>query len=345
MTEHTFEQQLCSKLKREKDEGHLRKRSIAKIVMSIKSCIYRNCENYINTIDKASSSKPNITLFQFPKNPERRQIWIERGKAPTNLPLNYYYYCSDHFDKCFLNVGPRRTMLVGEAVPFAFETTGDHNAEDTEEFITPEKNEYFYHLKDDEYFTPAVHAPQEQDLHVESTTMQDSDIHFINNDIHLDEGNEAEIMDTKDSDEAKIVGNPYKRKLHNATSTVIANPDTKIRIIKCRTLSTEPSSPSKPKIPSNPSKMENKVKNDQPNVPPQRGENAIAEKDDVALLPLVINAESVIDRNKVTTFIFKGEEYVQMPKEHYIKEKIALMTKLKKMEIVIANIKKSLKSL
>lgn len=82
--------------------------------MALKACSYRNCQNYV--LDHVPSG--SFTLFQFPKNVERRKKWMELGQAPKNLPQSAYYYCSDHFDRKFMAVNQRRTILVGEAMPF-----------------------------------------------------------------------------------------------------------------------------------------------------------------------------------------------------------------------------------
>ena len=49
--------------------------------------------------------------------------------------------------------------------------------------------------------------------------------------------------------------------------------------------------------------------------------------------------------SEVTTFIFQGEEYVQMPKNFYIREKQNLMKRLKKYEKIVNNIKQQIEKL
>lgn len=82
--------------------------------MTLKACSYWNCQNYV--LDNVPCG--NFTLFQFPKNLEKRKKWMELGQAPKNMASSTYYYCSDHFDKRFLAVNQRRTILVGEALPY-----------------------------------------------------------------------------------------------------------------------------------------------------------------------------------------------------------------------------------
>uniref|UniRef100_A0A1A9WJD4 THAP-type domain-containing protein n=1 Tax=Glossina brevipalpis TaxID=37001 RepID=A0A1A9WJD4_9MUSC len=84
--------------------------------MVLRACAYRDCENYI--LDGARTSK--FTLFQFPKNPERFERWLELGQAPTNLPISSYQYCSDHFDSKYFSQNGRRLVLVGSAEPFPY---------------------------------------------------------------------------------------------------------------------------------------------------------------------------------------------------------------------------------
>ena len=51
---------------------------------------------------------------------------------------------------------------------------------------------------------------------------------------------------------------------------------------------------------------------------------------------------NLVSSSEVTTFIFKGAEYVQMPKEYYVQEKRCLLQKLQKYETIIKNIKQQI---
>lgn len=52
-----------------------------------------------------------------------------------------------------------------------------------------------------------------------------------------------------------------------------------------------------------------------------------------------INIEKMISCDKkITKFIYKGEEYVQMPLTHYVDEKLAMMRKIEKLSLVLQNI-------
>ncbi|XP_075146116.1 dorsal interacting protein 2 [Haematobia irritans] len=318
--------------------------------MALKTCVYRNCQNFTNALDRNCSNKPNITLFQFPKNPKRRQKWMELGKAPPNLPANYYYYCSEHFDKRFLNVGARRTILVGESVPYPCIDKNEPK-EKEEMFAVEDEDLYLYHMKGDDITPGPSEVSQESNLLVESTTTENDDfIGYINSRLCQDEGEseEQDILFSMKHDGIKNQkGIPYKRKLSNDTS-----PSTNsIKILKCTSLS-------KPKSPKN--EISVTITNTTEYAPETNNAKSFSNAQnskkfsipDNDLSPLSevyeiseINSESVIEPDQVTTFIFKGEEYVQMPKDYYVKEKMELLEKIKRMENVIQNIKGQLDSL
>lgn len=54
-----------------------------------------------------------------------------------------------------------------------------------------------------------------------------------------------------------------------------------------------------------------------------------------------VDENALIDQKNVTTFIFKNEEYIQMPKEYYLNEKLAFLRKIKQYKDVLKNIQHS----
>lgn len=54
------------------------------------------------------------------------------------------------------------------------------------------------------------------------------------------------------------------------------------------------------------------------------------------------DVNDLIDSKVATTFIFKGEEYIQMPKQSYLEEKLMLIEKIQKLENVLQSIRKNI---
>lgn len=338
--------------------------------MSLKYCVYKDCHNYYNVTEK-SYSKDNLTFFQFPKDSQRRQKWLQLGNAQPNLPGSFYYYCSDHFDNRYMSRRNRRTVLVGEAVPYAHETTIVSDEADeviADEYVKDElTSEYYLYedYRDEESCTTDLAIHQDQDLQVESTTTIDDDIIQLVRSA-IDSDNDHLLTNEKSSSESNSLKKcAFKRKPPSAVSPASSS-SSNAKISKVVTL-TQPSKVNNCEIlkknvlilssvsndsaksdsphPSlditDYSKKESFVPNNEKSYSHQEevlSENEVNEKHDIDL-------ESLVDSKHATVFIFKGEEYVQMPKDYYIKEKLELMKKLQKMENVIRNIKNQLTTL
>ncbi|XP_023291979.2 uncharacterized protein LOC111675446 [Lucilia cuprina] len=303
--------------------------------MTLRACIYKNCENYINLRDR--SINKDIKLFSFPKNPERRQKWMELGKVPPNQPASMYYFCSDHFDKKYFAINNVRTVLVGDAVPFPYvEPEEDETLEDSGSNL-----DYFLYELKKEDGDNTEKQQDEQDLQVESTTMlnelQESlhDEHFS---INLeDETDECIVYTDEEKDTQQIVlGNNRKRKLYNTILQAQAS-SSNAKLIKTSILE-KPlrKSPEKQLFVKSP-QSSTAGKSASTN---QIQESAKVVSEETSKEEIDVN--DLIDVEHVTTFIFKGEEYVQMPKEHYINEKQDLIKKIRKMESTIRTIKEHL---
>ncbi|XP_013117360.1 uncharacterized protein LOC106094675 [Stomoxys calcitrans] len=313
--------------------------------MSLRTCAYRNCDNFVSDFDRNCRSKPDVTLFKFPKDPERRQKWIELGKAPSNLLPHYSYYCSDHFDGRFLNVGPRRTMLVGEAVPYAYNEKSEPHKNSEEIELVEEEDLYLYHIKGDEVTPGSTQESQQAttEILVESTTNGNEILEFLRHDLDLDDEDQSQpqIVSTKKESSVKhYVVNPFKRKLCNSSnaSSSTTNPNLKGTSLKNQQLTKNISITKHSSDEPSPKKVnEVEVQKNTTNVKESKNpcsvvnDNEIDEEDD-----------ALIDSSSITTFIYKGEEYIQMPKRQYREEKLNMMRKIKKMEQVIHNIKNEL---
>lgn len=327
--------------------------------MSVRNCLYKKCQNFITTGDKTSRSKPNLTLFAFPKDVERRKKWLELGKAPANLPINYYFYCSDHFDKCFLNVGHRRTTLVGEAIPHAYQSDN----EDDEDLEYSGKVEYVnydddWYLKDEDNNFDQGGEERQQHTMVESTTTTttinyDDDMQLIVKELGLSKDNHT--TSGQSSGSANVENKTYKRKIRNLEATTSV-PSSKIKFLQhTETLTTLPppaennirivSSSSIPSYTVLDSDGYISLDLNEDNKPStcKNITKAVEANEDREESTVELNPEKLIDAENVSSFIFKGEEYVQMSKDYYIKEKLELVKQLEKLKNTVAGIKKLLK--
>lgn len=143
--------------------------------MSLKACSYRNCQNYV--LDNVPSG--NFTMFQFPKNLEKRKKWVELGQAPNNLGPSTYYYCSDHFDRRFLAVNQRRTILVGEALPYpcsksnhTLTPASKHNSSMQTIFLSQSVDED--HEQNDEYILCEMKEINRENVHEQANAIENT---------------------------------------------------------------------------------------------------------------------------------------------------------------------------
>ncbi|XP_041788879.1 uncharacterized protein LOC121603748 [Anopheles merus] len=81
-----------------------------------KHCAYFRCNNN-------SVSTPGITFFGFPKPFDRCETWMKFAGVPHELLENkrYRYLCERHFADIYLCRSQRRTLLLGNAVPYPFD--------------------------------------------------------------------------------------------------------------------------------------------------------------------------------------------------------------------------------
>lgn len=114
--------------------------------MATKVCIYRDCENKSNTV--------GYTFFSFPlKDEEKCRLWAERADFALQ-PQRNHYLCEAHFSPIYLSKTPRRTILLPTAVPYHYaerNSTDQHNTKNEEQFdeVDPFDEENCDYLDDD----------------------------------------------------------------------------------------------------------------------------------------------------------------------------------------------------
>lgn len=293
--------------------------------MTLRSCIFKKCGNYINLRDR---SFKDVKLFSFPKNPERRKKWMELGEVPQNLPESMYFFCSDHFDKKYLAINNRRTVLVGEAVPFPYvDPEIDESNRDEEANL----NYLMYDLGRSNNADKHEYT-NDEDV-VESTTITSNIQHNLNDfddALNKEEPEEYIIFSEDESNKEEPISCTIKRKTENAFMQATSS---KSKIIKTCEV-------------QKPLQNSNEGNNDTiksiHNLSETKKNILVVEKETCEDFT---NSYDLVDAKNVTTFIFKGEEYVQMPKDYYQNEKIQFLKKIQKMERALQAIKGHLSSL
>lgn len=278
-------------------------------------CVYKNC---------AHQHDFQRSVFRFPKDPEAREKWMQLGQAPRNLQPSQYFYCANHFDKRFLSFTQRRVSLVGKAMPFPYRPEADVHSENmgpttTVSNVDDDDDDLILYETDNDLNSnidnnlPLPHQ-EEQDFCIESTTKTTDEFQIFS----LDEIGDDQMILNKE----ELVRYPLESKGKNKRP---AN-----QLIS--------SSPTKPLEPIKIIKIESRTEAEKPFIL----ESVASKIDDDQQAD---NVTELIDSEHVSSFIFKGEEYVQMPREYYVAEKLALLKKMKKMQNFINSIKNQLNTL
>lgn len=278
---------------------------------SKKYCLYRDCPTN-------SANNPDITLFKFPNNKERASKWCELGAVDPS-DARPRFMCELHFSRIYKCSSVRRKMLVNTAIPRAFGTN------ETEE----EKNQ----------------ALEQSLIETEVVTIEE----------HLDESM------TDESDELPIeITEINQQELDNTngaskTRRLQSGPPIPSKIIKLEKLSSKSHSVvddkrnplvltppkgtilRKVKLVKDPSTNKTIIiKSTKPviHMPP---EPKLDVKDEVSPAHTVASSSNnqpekeekntqainIPDKKDeaIYEFIFKGEEYIQMPKAKYFTER------------------------
>ncbi|XP_011185553.2 uncharacterized protein LOC105214063 [Zeugodacus cucurbitae] len=342
--------------------------------MPYKACVYKGCENY--TYDCAPCGNKKFTIFRFPKDPARYEQWMKRGKVTDGLPETQMLMCSDHFEGKYIVKNARRTILTSTAVPIPYheesvDMEGEDNIErecevgivkvddaldaemvfsihgdlnDSSTLIRVKESVCEDDDEDGMLEYDRVDNNLETEYCVESTTMKDvDDVRTEENDVfavdrfyaeeHLSDAVRQPVQKEFSLKSLKL--NSNKRRITNSSTDETQEPSSsKVIISKFNQFNHNSSDDdsvivSKRKIKQ---RIEDNNKSTRPKIQKQNETRPESPKMNSAL----VNTEAV------TCFIFKGEEYVQMPKEYYMQEKLELMEKLKNYENILRTFKQNL---
>lgn len=266
--------------------------------MNTKHCIYRSCGN-------TSAFSPKVTFFSFPlKDVEKSQHWA-RLAGCDDLNLKNKFLCENHFSVIYISKTPRRTILLPNALPYRY----DENLND-EEFGS-EKN------------TSRDVMLLEEPLDDENDIIYSNTIEMIR---HTDETDEnVETLDDPLVEEEIQNVNP-KIKL-NAVKAVNFTQKIYDSSVNGRDKKVDKSSANRISLPSvefNVTKRQ-KLHTSADNVDASNHSNnsfKVEEKPDTD--DKINQVDYTLDNPDITTFIYKGEEYIQMPKRVYLQQRTKL---------------------
>lgn len=292
--------------------------------MNTKQCVYRNCGN--------TSEFSKVTFFGFPlKDPEKCQLWARMAGCEELPSLKNKFLCENHFSTIYMSKTPRRTVVLPNAVPFQWDENINKDESYDEEYTT-EKNisreDMILHPLDDEndiIYTDSIEMMRHPDTataeHVEALddVMVEEEIPNANAKVKINATKAAKsVQKTYDPvvDRVKKV----TTKMPPTRMSLPSGGDFVNHVTKRQKLARS--------APSNDSSL--KAEQKQRNV-----EDQDEDDDDDKITQI----DNTIDNPDITTFIYKGEEYIQMPKRIYLQERAKLDAEAKRYRRIVHNIK------
>ncbi|XP_017463298.1 PREDICTED: uncharacterized protein LOC108356699 isoform X3 [Rhagoletis zephyria] len=338
--------------------------------MRFRTCKYKGCDNY--THHKVPCGNKEFTIFRFPKDPRRYEEWMKRGKVPDGLPESHMLMCSDHFDNKYIIKNARRTILATTAVPFFY--CGDNSDIDSDDNIDKECEEAMdkvdealdaemvfsiqdlndesalIRLKESKRVDVVeygmldyekVDNQSDTEYCVESTTMKEADEHIADmlEDYEVASDFEEELLSVVTQSEPRedaVKGYKPNVKKRKINSDIEDNQEpTSSKALVSKIMAQVEKSDNSAAVLKRSGKQEDgehikhlRLQTKKPSTPQPEAQK--------------IDPDTLVDSKAVTCFIFKGEEYVQMPKEYYVQEKLEVIEKLKRYENALQTFKKNL---
>lgn len=295
--------------------------------MNAKRCVYKNCGT-------TSALSQKITFFSFPlKDSVKCRTWAQMaGYEDTNLKNKYL--CENHFSTVYISKTPRRTVLLPNAVPYHYSADNQSADENYEDDYNSEKNTsreeiILDHLDDEEsdiVYTDAIVVRHKEE--------EEADVGNVENVESLDEALEEEHLNIKPNiklNPVKIVPKSYDRPIEERAKKLdtIANKRASMvvgdvnHVTKRQKLHT-----SADDIIVTNHKNESLKTTEKPDT----GDAKLDEQN-------LDQLDNTIDNPDITTFIYKGEEYIQMPKRIYLQQRAKLDTDVKRFQNIVQNIK------
>lgn len=277
--------------------------------MNAKNCYYRDCEN--------TSLSSKLTFFGFPvKDAQKCKLWSDHAGCETDDNLKNKYLCEDHFSHIYISRTARRTVLLPNAVPFRWD---NDKSQDNLQAYKSAKDPSKVIGKDD---------TDHEDTFIEMLFIDGNGKDVV----PLEENNE--IINSKTiaddcSDDTKQIEDdhlPALKKFYNKTNIDRLNYGddfkhvTKRQKLQTSAISFTFTPPSLDSVKS----LDNH-------------ENVEEDRND----PI----DNTANNPDITTFIYKSEEYIQMPKRVYIQQRAQLDADIKRLRETLTNIKALVKDL
>lgn len=276
--------------------------------MNTKNCYYRGCEN--------TSVSSKLTFFGFPvKDAEKCKLWSDRAGCETDN-LKNKFLCEDHFSHIYISRTARRTVLLPNAVPFRWD---DDKPQDHLEAYKPAKDASKENGKDDIDYEDTVIEMLFIDGNGKDVVPLEENNESINNKAIADDCSD----DTKpiDDDHSPVLTKFYNK----ANSDRISYGNDFKHVTKRQKLQTSANNFTLTRASLDSMKsLDNH-------------ENVDEDRNDPV--------DNTANNPDITTFIYKGEEYIQMPKRIYIQQRAQLDGDIKRLKETLKNVQALVKDL
>lgn len=290
--------------------------------MNAKRCVYKNCGN-------TSALSPKTTFFSFPlKDLDKCLTWAElAGVDDPNL--KHKFLCENHFSTVYISKTPRRTVLLPNALPFQY-TDNINTDEHFEEDYNSEKNA----LRDE---IMMENLEEEHEIIYNDTievVHHKEDIADVENIEALEEPIIEEESNVKPSvklSPVKIAPKTYNQPVQERVKTLdtITNKRTSftdlIHVTKRQKMHTSA---------DNIDVKNETIKTNEKHAAPVA--QAIETQND--------QLDNTSNNPDITTFIYKGEEYIQMPKRIYLQQRAKLDADVKRFQTMVQSIQNTVNS-
>lgn len=273
--------------------------------MNTKICVYKNCGNTSLTTD--------VTFFTFPsKDKQKSESWAKLA-GYSGDSLKYKYLCEHHFSSIYISRTPRRTILLPPAMPYYW--NDQDKSYEAEMNVTCDESSSDQHEKtDDEEIVDHIQVADEisNDFDIASDTIHAQIVTFDPINIST---NKIHQYDNPKLSLTKVVTDT------NDDQFIDRKPDVLCHVTKRQ-------------------KLHATTGNSNAEISSKSIENHELFED------VVPNHIDYTENNPdITTFIYKGEEYIQMPKRIYLQQRTQLDTEIRRYELFIHSIKSLVQSL
>lgn len=288
--------------------------------MNAKQCVYKNCGN--------TSAFTKITFFSFPlKDAEKCRVWAQRAGC-EGINLRNKFLCENHFSTIYISKTPRRTVLLPNALPLWAENLNESYEQEFHSEKNTSEDEILLEQLNDEneiIYTDTMEIIRQTDAVTDDNALDDviidDEMNSVNAKITLNAASKVAKSIEEKTIEPIINRMKKVQKIEPPNRISLPNDGKFINhVTKRQKLQTSIDNI----IVSN--HIEDGLKVEEK---PDGGDD-----DDKA-----IQVDNTIDNPDITTFIYKGEEYIQMPKRIYLQQRIKLDSDVKRYRSIVRNIK------